>query len=100
VVAKGSNLPTGFELGQNYPNPFNPTTTIEMSLPVAADWSLSIYNINGSLVKHFSGANDAGVVKIEWDGTNNSGSQVASGVYMYRFEASGFSDTKKMILLK
>ncbi len=100
VVAKGNSLPTGFELSQNYPNPFNPTTTIEMSLPIATDWSLAIYNINGSLVKRFTGESEAGVLKVEWDGTNAGGSQVASGVYMYRFEAGNFSDTKKMILLK
>ncbi len=100
VLSKGGNLPAGFELGQNYPNPFNPTTTIELALPVATDWSLSIYNINGSLVNRFTGSNEAGTVKVEWDGTGSSGGQVASGVYIYRLDAGSFNDTKKMILLK
>ncbi len=100
VNSKLSQLPQGFALSQNYPNPFNPTTTIELALPIATDWSLLVFNINGHLVHKFAGNNEAGIVSVEWDGTNESGQQVASGMYLYRIEAANFTQTKKMILLK
>ncbi len=100
VRSKLTQLPKGFSLSQNYPNPFNPTTTIELALPKATDWTLTVYNIKGNLVRKFTGSDDAGIVAIEWDGSNQSGTQVASGMYLYRIEAAKFSETKKMILLK
>lgn len=100
VSTKVSELPTGFELSQNFPNPFNPSTTIQMALPTASDWTLSIFNINGHLVKRFNGTSEPGYLEVVWDGTNEAGAEVASGMYLYRLEASGFSNTKKMILLK
>ena len=100
IQSKLNQLPTGFALSQNYPNPFNPTTTIQLALPHASEWTLSIYNVNGHLVKRISGNSQAGILSIEWDGTSQSGSQVASGMYFYKAEAAEFSDTKKMILLK
>ncbi len=100
VLSKLSQIPKGFSLSQNYPNPFNPSTTIQLTLPQAAEWRLSVFNIKGSLVRSFTGNDEAGVVSIEWDGNSQSGSQVASGMYLYRLEAGEFSDTKKMILLK
>lgn len=94
-------LPTGFALEQNYPNPFNPTTTISFALPTSQGWSLRIYNVTGSLVRTFSGANAAaGQVQVIWDGLSSQGEQVASGVYLYRLEAGDFSATRKMMLLK
>jgi hypothetical protein len=92
--------PTSYALAQNYPNPFNPTTTIELALPVASDYSVAIYNVAGQLIRTFSGYSSAGVVKIEWDGRDASGSQVASGMYFYKADASEFSATKKMLLMK
>ena len=100
VFSKDVSLPDGFSLSQNYPNPFNPSTTIELSLPSNSDWTINIYNINGSLVREFNGSNEAGVIKVEWDGTNKSGTKVASGIYLYKVIASDFTETKKMILLK
>ncbi len=99
-VEKTIVLPTEFALGQNYPNPFNPSTTIELSLPIEADWNLTVYNINGQRVKQFSGHDAAGTVQVVWDA-----SSVASGMYFYKFNASGndgvnFTDTRKMVLLK
>ncbi|MFH1686970.1 MAG: T9SS type A sorting domain-containing protein [bacterium] len=100
VQAKGSQLPDDFALDQNYPNPFNPTTTIGFALPLAADWRLTVYNINGELVKEFEGTSNAGQHQVVWNGTNLGGSSVASGIYFYRLDADGFSATRKMVLLK
>jgi hypothetical protein len=92
--------PTSYALAQNYPNPFNPTTTIELALPVASEYSVAIYNIAGQLIRTYSGSSSAGVVKITWDGRDASGSQVASGMYFYKAKASSFEATKKMLLMK
>jgi hypothetical protein len=100
TVYKGAVLPSEFSLEQNYPNPFNPVTTIGFSLPKVTDWRLDVYNINGKLVRSFNGAGEVGNITIQWDGTNTTGNAVASGVYLYRLNASDFRQTKKMILLK
>ncbi len=89
------NLPEGFALAQNYPNPFNPVTTIEMNLPVASDWTISIYNITGQTVDQFNGYGEAGTISVVWDASRH-----ASGVYFYRAQAGDYSATKKMVLLK
>ena len=69
-------LPKAYAVSQNYPNPFNPSTDIELSLPEAANWTIDIYNVNGRLVKSFSGYSAAGTVKVTWDATGT-----ASGIY-------------------
>jgi hypothetical protein len=98
-VEKIVNLPTEFALKQNYPNPFNPSTTMGLALPVASEWTLTIYNVSGQKVKEFSGASEAGFVPVVWDASN-----VASGMYFYKLNAVSqegvFSATKKMLLLK
>jgi hypothetical protein len=93
-------LPSKFDLAQNYPNPFNPTTTINLALPVASDYSVAIYNIAGQLIRTYDGNASAGVVSIVWDGKDASGNQVASGMYFYKAQAGQFSATKKMLLMK
>jgi hypothetical protein len=93
-------LPSTFDLAQNYPNPFNPTTTISIALPVASDFTLDIYNIAGQKIRTFTGSESAGVVEVVWDGTDTSGSTVASGIYFYKVKAGDFSSTKQMVLLK
>jgi hypothetical protein len=90
-----TNVPRNFALLQNYPNPFNPVTTIEFNLSKATDYSMTIYNITGQVVKVFSGSADAGPQKVQWDAQD-----VASGIYFYKLNADNFSETKKMILLK
>ena len=92
-----NEIPKNFELFQNYPNPFNPLTTIEYNLPYQNFVTLSIYNRNGQLVATlYSNIQAAGVHKIVWDASN-----FASGIYFYCLNTeSGFSDSKKMILLK
>jgi len=87
-------LPANFGL-TNYPNPFNPETNIELSLPIASDWSIDVYNVLGQNVANFNGHSDAGVVRVTFDGSNSG-----SGVYFYRAQAGTFSATEKMVMLK
>jgi hypothetical protein len=100
MSTSATRLPSKFALAQNYPNPFNPQTTIALDLPVAAEYSVAIYNIAGQLIRTYSGYSEAGVVSIVWDGKDASGGQVASGIYFYKAAADQFSATKKMILMK
>lgn len=96
-----TNLPTKFELKQNAPNPFNPMTTIRLALPKASEWNISVFDVQGRLVKHFDGqAGGPGYVDVQWNGTDDRGAPVASGVYLYRVRADHFVDVKKMVLLK
>ncbi|MCH7549036.1 MAG: T9SS type A sorting domain-containing protein, partial [Candidatus Krumholzibacteriota bacterium] len=88
-------------LRQNYPNPFNPVTTIEYSLGERSHVTLRIYNVAGQLVRTL--IDDVRVAALHtatWDGQNDAGQGVASGVYFYRLQSAGFVQTKKMVLLK
>jgi hypothetical protein len=104
VVNLGSVLrvvPENYSLVQNFPNPFNPTTEIAYDLPEAANVNLEVYNILGQNVKSLVNQyQDAGSYRVTWNGTNNEGAQVASGVYFYRISAGDFKDIKKMVLMK
>ncbi len=94
-------LPITFALDQNYPNPFNPTTTIRFALPNDSKVSLKIYDVLGREVRTLINSDvAAGTNKVEWNGKNGVGQQVASGMYIYRIEAGSFIATKKMMLLK
>ncbi len=95
ALAYSKLIPADFSLSQNYPNPFNPTTTIQFSLSVSDEMTLTIYNVNGQQVAQFDGNYEAGVHTIEWDA-----SELSSGVYFYKLKTSQFSDKKKMVLLK
>jgi hypothetical protein len=99
--ASKTTLPTEFTLSQNVPNPFNPTTDISFALPTDSKVSLSIYNVLGQHVKSLVDEYmRAGFQTVSWDGTDNSGRTVASGVYFYKLRADNFSATKKMLMLK
>ena len=91
-----------FLLEQNYPNPFNPETTIRYSLKSAEYVTLAIYNTAGQLVARLidSQRQPAGTFEVKWDGKNENGQQLASGIYLYRLRTSTFVATKKMILVK
>ena len=94
-------IPTAYSLGQNYPNPFNPETRISYSLPELAYVKLSIYDINGTLVKTLQDGNQSiGRYELVWNGENSFGIKVGSGVYFYRIRANNFTKVRKMILLK
>ncbi len=93
-------------LGQNYPNPFNPTTRIEYRLPETGPGgktsvSVVVYDVRGAKVRVLvSGAEPAGKHVVEWDGRNDAGEAVGSGVYFYRLQTPHFVDTRKMVLVK
>ncbi len=94
-------IPDGYELAQNYPNPFNISTTIQYSIPRRSDVSLTIFNVLGQQVHQwtFDGL-PAGTYALDWDGRNQSGGVVASGVYFYRILTADRHLSKKMVLLK
>lgn len=95
------NLPEVYYLGQNYPNPFNPITHIEFALPRSSDVRIDIFNILGERVKSVVNRRmAAGNHSVTWNGTNDGGGAVASGVYFYRISTDGYTAAKKMILLK
>jgi hypothetical protein len=88
-------------LFQNYPNPFNPTTTIRFGSAVAGPVQLAVYNVRGQKVRQLvDEVKGPGLHAVTWDGTNDKGSRVASGVYFYRLVADRYVATRKMVLLK
>ncbi len=90
-----------FSLNQNYPNPFNPSTVIEYDVKAASHVTLRIYNTLGQEVRALvNSRHHPGSYRVVWDGMNNAGKSVSSGVYLYRMEAGGQSAAKKMIFLK
>jgi flagellar hook assembly protein FlgD len=93
-------LPLSFSLEQNYPNPFNPETIINYSLPISCHTVLNIYDILGQKVKTLvNEIRPAGKHFISWDGLNDDGSPVSSGVYFYVISASQNTGMKKMMLI-
>lgn len=96
-----SLLPARFALDQNVPNPFNPVTTIHYALPENARVTIRVYNVAGKAVKTLKDAEEtAGYKSVAWDGTDEAGRSVASGIYFYGMTAGGFSDKRSMVLLK
>lgn len=94
-------IPIKFGLHDNYPNPFNPTTTIRYDLPEPSQVHLTIYNQLGQPIRTLvSGEKSAGYQSVVWDGRNNAGQQVGTGIYFYQIRAGEFTQNRKMILLK
>ncbi len=94
-------LPLAFALYQNYPNPFNPTTIITYDLPEAARVELVIYDVLGQRIANMkNGRQEAGSYQVRWNGTNDSGAPVSTGLYFYRLNAGTNSANKKMIFMK
>jgi hypothetical protein len=90
-----------YSLSNNYPNPFNPTTSINYSIPAATDVSIIIFNTLGQSVRTLVDKSaQAGKHVVNWDGTNNAGLALSTGVYYYTIKADEFSETKKMMLIK
>ena len=94
-------LPEVFTLHQNYPNPFNPSTQIQYALPTDANVTIAIYDLVGRQIRTLVNQQvTAGYHSTLWNATNNMGSPVSAGVYIYTITANDFRDVKKMILLK
>lgn len=93
--------PLTMALYPNYPNPFNPETRISFALAIPTDLTLEIFNIKGQKVRTLArGTYPAGAHNMTWNGRDDQGREVASGVYMYRLSATGYSKSMKMMLLK
>ncbi|MBN2000614.1 T9SS type A sorting domain-containing protein [candidate division KSB1 bacterium] len=98
---KLQNMVKMFMLFQNYPNPFNPITNIEYEIPKAGRVEIKIFNVTGQLIKSIkSEFQEAGVNKIIWDGKNDQGQPVSSGLYIYQVKFEDSILLKKMMLVK
>jgi flagellar hook assembly protein FlgD len=97
-------LPRAYSLAQNRPNPFNPSTAISYTVPensAAGPVSIRVFDIRGTLVKVLvEGVKGSGEYTVFWDGTDNRGRSLPSGIYFCRMQAKGFAATRKMLLLK
>ena len=94
-------IPEEFVLQQNYPNPFNPSTTLRYGLPDDVTVSLVIYDIRGNLVKTFAPQSQvSGWYECTWNGIDDSGQPVSTGLYITKIQAGSFTRTIKMLYLK
>jgi hypothetical protein len=90
-----------FQLHASYPNPFNPKTTLSFTLGRDGKGSIKIYNVRGELVRTLSeGSFTAGLNRLEWNGIDNSGASVASGVYVVKYSIDGFNSNQKIVMVK
>ena len=96
-----NTIPRGFELDQNFPNPFNPSTKIRYSIQQSGNYQLAIYNILGQRVQTlFNGFQTANRYEITWNGLNEAGNPVGSGIYFYKLTGKNASIIRKMVLLR
>lgn len=101
VKETGTGVPDGFALSQNYPNPFNPSTKITVDIRNRGRVRLVVYDVAGrEVVRLMDGDYDAGTYEATWNGKDAYGRIVASGVYLYRLEASDFVQSRKMLMVK
>jgi photosystem II stability/assembly factor-like uncharacterized protein len=101
VAEATAAVPDGFDLFRNYPNPFNPSTTITYALAHAADIELTIFNALGQHVRTLaSGYQSTGAHSLSWDGRDDHGRQLGSGIYYYRLAAGEMVQCRRMLLLR
>ena len=94
-------IPLASKLHANYPNPFNPTTTISFDTPKDGNVQIDIFNIKGQKVKSLVNDHFApGTHKVVWNGTDDQGQNVGSGIFFYRMKSEGYETNRKMILMK
>ncbi len=94
-------IPENYQLFQNYPNPFNHSTTIKFAMKHAGSVEVNVFDIHGQLVKNIvAGFANTGIFQVDWDGTNNSGEVVSSGVYFIQLKTANFKQTQSAIFLK
>lgn len=104
VETDNPEVPSGFNLGQNYPNPFNPNTIINYTIPQGdgrTTVTLAIFNTLGQKVRTLVSASQSpGPHRVQWDGRDETGKLLASGVYLYRLRAGSFVDLRRMVFLR
>ena len=103
VARIDSNIPKGFSLNQNYPNPFNPSTTIDFDIGGTGSQSvtLQVFDVSGRRVKLLVNEPlSAGSYTISWNGRDEKGQPVPSGIYFYRLTAGEYVDAKRLIMVK
>ncbi|GEM_PF-1985437 len=99
--SESEHLPADYDLDQNFPNPFNPFTVIRYTVMSGSHVELTIYDVLGRTIRTFvDDPKSGGTYSLIWDGTDDKGACVATGVYFYRLSADGFVQTRKMMLLK
>jgi hypothetical protein len=97
----GADIPVATALGRSYPNPFNPATMISFDLAAKGQVSIRIYNVAGQLVRTLvDGERGAGRYSETWDGKNDAGSSLGSGVYFLKMKAGSFESSRKLVLLR
>jgi flagellar hook assembly protein FlgD len=95
------NIPQEFALYQNFPNPFNPSTTISFDLPNDINVRVEIFDINGRKIHTLvNEPKESGTHHVIWNGEDDRGTSVASGVYVYRIQAGDFVQSKKLLFMK
>lgn len=101
VSPRSAEIPSGYTLKNNYPNPFNPSTAIEYAIPNSEYVRLDIYNTSGQRIKTLqAGFQMAGQYKTTWNGTDESGSSVSTGIYIYRLKTQTTMQSKRMVLIQ
>ena len=101
AVAEGAVVPQEVALAQNYPNPFNSGTEIGFELSSAAEVELAVYGIAGQRVATLlSGWRQAGAHLARWDGRDDGGLEVASGIYIYRLRAGNYQQSRRLLLVR
>ena len=100
-ITEVDEVPTVNSLSQNFPNPFNPTTTIKFGLRAKGHVSIKIYDVAGRLVRTLvNDVREAGHYNVTWNGENNHGNKVASGVYFFKMNTADYEKTNKMVLMR
>ena len=101
VVDEGGVKPDGFLLAQNYPNPFNAETVIRYNIGRKGAVALSVFNLAGQQVRRLVlEARTPGFYQIAWDGRDDRGKEIASGVYIYRLHVGDLAEARKLLLLR
>ena len=101
AISEVKLIPSDFSLQQNFPNPFNPSTEIRFDLPEEGQVELSVFNMQGQKVRTLeSGKMAPGYHAIIWNGTNDKGSRVSTGMYFYSIQTNKFQAVRKMLFIK
>ena len=101
LVEDHHSIPVSFHLSQNFPNPFNARTTISYQLPQTGEVELAVFDIAGQRVRCLvDEVRTGGSHRVVWDGTDDRGESVGSGVYLYRLTVGGLAQTRRLVLLK